>query len=240
MVDLKDKLVVVTGGARGIGAAIAEGCRGAGARVVCVDLRFCGDLHPDIESRELDITDAEAVDGFADDLRTRYGVVHGLVNNAGIARPNSLMDLDRQAWREVQEVDLLAPVAMVHALLRSFDDQASVVNVTSIRARRGFAGDLAYIAAKGGLEAATRAMAIELAPRGVRVNALAPGAIATEFNREALLVPEHRAEALARIPLGIFGRPADLAGAATFLLSPASSFITGATIVVDGGQTIRG
>jgi NAD(P)-dependent dehydrogenase (short-subunit alcohol dehydrogenase family) len=242
--SLAGRTVIITGGARGIGAAIAAGCHAAGATVHTLDV-LPADLPADPDGAtapwqhtRLDVTDAEAVAARLAELDTP---VDCLVNNAAVSRRTSVTDLDDVVLDQVYAVNLTAPIRLVRQLLPYLRTPgASIVNITSIRAVRGFAGDLAYITAKGGLDAATRAMAVELGPHGIRVNAVAPGAIETDLNRDVLARPGHRDRVLARIPLGRLGRPDDVAGAVVFLAGDAAAFVTGTVLTVDGGQCALG
>lgn len=235
--QLQGKHIVVTGAARGIGAAVAAAAHHAGAVVYALDRdKAPAGIH--WASYTVDVTDPAAVQAFVDGLP---GPVECLVNNAGISRKVPLEALDDEVWRAVHEVNLAAPVRLVRQFLPVLRTPgASIVNVTSIRGSRGFFGDAAYIAAKGGLDAATRALAVELGPAGIRVNAVAPGAVETELNREALSRPDHRERVLARIPLGRTGRPADVAGAVVFLAGEAADWLSGVVLPVDGGQLALG
>ncbi|MFD4022188.1 SDR family NAD(P)-dependent oxidoreductase [Streptomyces sp. NPDC058576] len=236
--SLADRTVVVTGAARGIGAGIAEGCLAAGAHVWALDTDEPAVRPGRWTSRVVDVTDAEAVEALLAELP---GPVDCLVNNAGINRRSPVADLPDDLWQAVHAVNLAAPVRMVRQFLpRLRTPGASVVNVSSIRGSVAFSGDVAYIAAKGGLDAATRALAVELGPLGIRVNSLAPGAVETELNREVLAVPGHRENVVQRIPLGRIGTPEDIAGAAVFLAGDASRFVTGVVLPVDGGQLALG
>lgn len=182
----------------------------------------------------VDVTDSDAVAGIAASLSR----VDCLVNNAAINRRALLSDLDDDLWRTVQEVNLAAPVRIIRQFLPILATPgASVVNVSSIRARRGFAADSAYIAAKGGIEAVTRALAVELGPSGIRVNAVAPGAIETDINAEVLADPAHRERVLNGVPLRRLGRPDDVAAAVLYLAGDGAAFVTGTVLTVDGGQT---
>ncbi|MFD6419902.1 SDR family NAD(P)-dependent oxidoreductase [Streptomyces sp. NPDC060194] len=234
---LDGKRVVVTGAARGIGAAIAAACHRAGADVVALDRDPSPSdtpypLHP------IDVTDAVAVDRLIAGLD---GPVDCLVNNAGINRRAPIAELAGETWSHVHQVNLASPVRLVQQFLPVLRTPgASVVNISSIRGSRGFPDDVAYIATKGGLDAATRALAVELGPRGVRVNSVAPGAIETELNREALADPVNRERATARIPLGRIGEPDEIAGPVVFLASDAARFVTGTVLTADGGQCAAG
>lgn len=235
------RTALVTGAARGIGAAIVTQLVADGLRVVALDRdwptgspEFRAD--PAVTRCRVDVSDLSALQEVVAGLE-RLDV---LVNNAGISRRAALEDLDETTWDAVHTINLRAPVALTREVLPLLGRGACVVNVSSLRATRGFAGDAAYIAAKGGLDAVTRALAVELGPRGVRVNAVAPGAIETELNAEILADPDHRQRVMSRIPLGRLGLAAEVAAATSFLASPAAAFVTGAVLAVDGGQGALG
>lgn len=236
---LHGRLVLITGAARGIGAAIALACHQAGATVVAVD-RDASDHAATWDTRVVDVTDVAAVDRLIAEIAAGHGTLDCLVNNAAISRKGGLDQLDDAAWDAVHAVNLKAPVQLVRAALPVLRAGSSIVNVSSIRARRGFAGDVAYLAAKGGLDSVTRGLAVELAPRGIRVNSVAPGAIETPMNTASLSDDAHKERVVARIPLGRLGSPADVAAAVVFLAGPSAGFITGAVLAVDGGQSASG
>ena len=236
---LEGKTVVITGAGRGIGLAIGAGCIAAGATVVAVNRSAV----PDVGFAHVvtvDLGDSEAAGVIAEELRERGLVPDVLINNAALSDKRPLEDVTDDQWARIMHVNLRSPHLLARALVPLMGSAGSIINVSSIRALRGFAGDSVYQASKGGLETLTKALAVELAPRGIRVNAIAPGAIRTDFNSAALADETHRAIALAAIPLGRFGEVDDVVGAALYLASDLASFVTGSTLVVDGGQSIRG
>lgn len=236
---LAGKTVVIAGAGRGIGLALGIGCLGAGATVVAVnrgpvpDVGFSHVVRVDLGEENAPVVVGRRLSdlGVAPDV---------LINNAAVGDKRPLDDVTAEQWMQIMSVNLRAPHLLARELVPLMGGTGSIINISSIRARRGFAGDSVYQASKGGLEALTKALAVELAPRGIRVNAIAPGAIVTDFNRAALADEAHRARALGSIPLGRFGAVDDVVGAALYLGSELSGFVTGATLVVDGGQSIRG
>jgi 3-oxoacyl-[acyl-carrier protein] reductase len=237
--DLTGRTVWCTGAASGIGLAIADLARTAGARVARLDRAFSGIGAAGEEQLTvgLDVGDARAIAAAAAALDARGWAPDVLVNCAGIARDAMSWRLDDDAWDEVVAVDLGGPFRMARAVVPGMRARRSgaIVNIASINGLRGKAGQANYSAAKGGLIALTRTLARELGPSGVRVNVVAPGFIETPMT--AGLPAEVRLRAVGETALGHAGRPQDVAAAALFLASPLAAHITGQVLVVDGGQT---
>jgi 3alpha(or 20beta)-hydroxysteroid dehydrogenase len=220
------RIVVVTGAASGIGAAVAAHAVGAGATVYGVDVTACDGV------RAFDVTDAGAWMALSDDLRTRHGVLHGLVNCAGITWRARVGDLARDDFLHVLDVNLVGPTLGIQAMSPLMTAGGSVVNIGSLAAFTGHY-PAAYTASKWALRGLTHAAATELGPRGIRVNLVHPGFIETPMTASAPAA--FRTAALNQTPLGRAGSIGDVSGLVTFLLSDAAAFITGAEIPVDGG-----
>jgi len=236
---LAGRTVVIAGAGRGIGLAIGAGFIAAGATVVAVNRSPV----PDIgfaHALQVDLGEPDAARVVVDALGERGLVPDVLINNAALSDKRPLDDVTEEQWARIMHVNLRSPHLLSRALVPLMERGGSIINISSIRALRGFAGDSVYQASKGGLETLTKALAVELAPRGIRVNAIAPGAIRTDFNSAALADESYRAIALAAIPLGRFGEVGDVVGAALYLAGDLAGFVTGSTLVVDGGQSIRG
>jgi len=229
--DLKGRHTLVTGASRGIGAAIAVGLAAAGALVTGISRSGAGPAG--ILHRGCDVADSEAVRRVLEGLEQLDILVHA----AGISLPEG----DQvERFRETVEIDLIAPYMMTVAalpLLRK-SRAASVIHVTSINSQRGFPNNPGYVAAKAGLAGLTRALAVDLAP--IRVNAVAPGYVRTEMTAKSHADPALRAKRQRHTMLDRWGEPEDLVGAAIFLASGASAYITGQEIFVDGGWTANG
>jgi 3alpha(or 20beta)-hydroxysteroid dehydrogenase len=240
---LQDKVVVVTGGARGQGAAEVTALARAGATVLTTDV-LDGDGEPlaaaltadglAVTYRHLDVRDADGWTALAHELRARHGQVHGLVNNAGVAGRDRLPHVDREVWERTLAINVTGPMLAIQALVPLMPAGASIVNVCSVAAISGHVA-AAYTASKWALRGLSRAASLELGPRGIRVNAVMPGLIETPLMANAS--PAFRAAALAEIPLGRTGTVDDIAPLVVFLVGDASSYMTGAELVVDGGMT---
>ena len=181
----------------------------------------------------LDVSDRAACDALAG----KVGPISILVNNAGIIRRGKLeADTARADWDATMAVNLDGPYNMVTAFLAQLKaTKGSVINIGSIQSFVALPNSAAYTTSKGGVRALTKALAIELSPQGVRVNAIAPGMIATPLNAAARQNPDYMANFSQRIPLGRLGDPADIAGPAVFLASDLARYVTGVTLPVDGG-----
>jgi NAD(P)-dependent dehydrogenase (short-subunit alcohol dehydrogenase family) len=233
---LADRVIVVTGGAGGIGLAIARAALAEGARVVIADpIAPPEDLAREVEWRSVDVTDHPAVSAMFTDVQRRYGSLGGLVNNAGILHSGTVESLTATEWDRVMRVNLDAVFFGVQAALPHFDDGATVVNIASTSAFLAGREQAAYEASKAGVVMLTRSLAVALAPR-VRVNAVAPGLIDTPLTRRLFgSAAAFEARVREKIPLGRAGRPEEVAEAVLFLSAPESRYITGETLLVDGG-----
>jgi 2-deoxy-D-gluconate 3-dehydrogenase len=242
--SLAGRTAVVTGGGRGLGAGISEALLAAGADVVVLARREVPEelaktaarLGRAIEHVAVDLADADAVDAAVDEVLARHRV-DVLVNNAGVQERHPAAEFPLEAWDRVLDVNL----RVVFRLAQRFGGpmlergEGAIVNLASLLSFQGGLNVAAYAASKGGVAQLTKALANEWAARGVRVNAVAPGYMATDMN-EALLNDPVRLEQLSvRIPAGRWGRPEDIGNVVVFLASPAAAYVHGQVLAVDGG-----
>lgn len=243
---LDGKKALVTGAARGLGKAIADGLAESGATVYgtsrdaesarVISERYGTPAFP------VDITEPTQILQFAHDLMRESGGIDLLVNNAGVNVPKPAVELTTEDWDTVFDTNLKGSFFLTTALARHWiknGTQGAIVNVSSQAGIVGIEERAAYGTSKAGLIHLTKILALEWAPAGIRVNAVAPTFVRTELTASTLSRPDWAAELLSRIPIGRFGEPEDIAGAVAFLLSDAASLITGHTMAIDGGYTIR-
>ena len=243
--DLNGKVAIVTGAGSGIGHAIAERFAAAGASV-CVnylgyeeEAKALAQRLPKAIALKADVSKVGEVQALVDTTVRELGSVDVLVNNAGIERSAPFLDIDEATWDLVLDVDLKGAFLCAQAcgrVMRDLGKGGSIVNISSIHEDVAFPGYTPYCAAKGGLRLMMRNAALELAPFKIRVNNVAPGAIATPINARTLNDPEKVATLQRIIPLTRMGRPEEVAEVALFLASDASSYVTGSTYYVDGGM----
>lgn len=244
MIDLSGKVALVTGGSRGIGAAIAHAMAAQGATVVAAargqNARGVAEeivaLGGRAEAVSLDVTDRDKLDKVILDVIDRHQRIDILVNNAGIARDQLLMRMKRPDWDAVIETNLTAAFMCSQAVLRPMVKQrwGRIINISSVVGQMGNAGQVNYAASKAGLIGMAKALAREVASRGITVNVIAPGLIDTDMTRA--LVSQSTEAWASQIPLGRLGTPQDVAWAVCFLASDEAAYITGQVLAVNGGM----
>lgn len=246
--QLEGKVCVVTGGGRGIGRGITERFLAEGARVAilqrsAVDQELAA--REDVLALSVDMTDVAGLPAALGAVADAFGGIDVLVNNAGMMAEHPLEDLTPEAWDRMMAVNTKAPVFLTQAALPHLKARGggSIVNIGSIEGLGANPGHIAYATAKAAIHGMTRAMAVDLGSDGIRCNAIAPGWIDTDLSDEYLDRGPDPAGARASLdaihPIGRVGKPQDVGDLAVFLVGDGSSFLTGETIVLDGGRTAR-
>ena len=240
---LDGKVALITGAASGLGAAIATALAQAGAQVAVHGNRrpaneTAASIGPNATAFQADLSTTEGATALFNAVHAHYGRVDILINNAGTIHRDAAIDTTLESWQQVLQVNLTSVFQLSQLVARDLitrNAPGKIVNIASLLSFQGGIRVPAYAASKGGVAQLTKALANEWAAHGIQVNAIAPGYIATS-NTELLQSDETRnRQILERIPAGRWGQPHDLAGAALFLASAASNYVTGTVLTVDGG-----
>ncbi len=244
-VSLQNKTVLITGGTRGIGRAMTEATAQAGANVIATYMSneaaaqdFIGSLRSKglkVHGIKMDVRNSQQVDEALATMESEHGPVHVLINNAGIVKDDLILSMEDEAWSDVINTNLGGVFNVTRAVARQMlrARSGNIINISSVAASRPGRGQVNYAASKGGVEAVTKALAVELAPRNVRVNCIAPGVITTDMSKDVRDAAGDKI--LESVLLKRFGNPEDIANMAVFMASDMSSYITGEVIHIDGG-----
>lgn len=244
-VSLKGKNVLITGGLRGIGRAMTEAVAKSGGRVIATYVsnpNAAQDLIGSFKAQglevhgcKLDVRNSKDVDAAVAQLESEIGPIDVLINNAGIVKDDLILSMEDDSWSDVINTNLGGAFNVTRAVARQMvrARKGNIINISSVAASRPGRGQVNYAASKGGVEAVTKALAVELAPRNIRVNCIAPGVITTDMSQEVRDAAGDKI--LESILLKKFGAPEDIANMAVFLASDLASYITGEIIHIDGG-----
>ncbi|GED72036.1 glucose-1-dehydrogenase [Brevibacillus reuszeri] len=252
--SFRDKVAIVTGAGSGNGRAIALQFLAEGAKVVIADINVDGanetvSLSPQGDNAfvvKVNVTKKAEVESMIAQTIEHFGKLDILINNAGIVKFSTFLEIEEEEWDLVHDVNLKAPFLCSQAAAKEMiksNTRGRIINITSVEAHRivSSSGHCQphYNSSKGGLNLLTKAIALELAPHGITVNSVAPGVVETPFTAKGLENPEIKAWILDRVPVGRVATPNDIANAVLFLAKAESEYVTGATLFVDGGWTIH-
>jgi 3-oxoacyl-[acyl-carrier protein] reductase len=241
---LKDQVAIVTGSGRGIGRAIAEALMAEGARIVISDInpettetttKELKGQGGDVLGVPCNVTDTASIEKLVEEVTKQWGRIDILVNNAGITRDNLCMRMSEDEWQAVIDTNLTSAFKMTKPIIKVMTKQrfGRIINIASTTGVHGNPGQVNYAAAKGGIIAFTKTVALEYASRGITSNAVAPGFIDTPMTQK--LGEENIKKFVEKIPAGRMGTPSDIAQAVVYLASPGASYVTGQVIEVNGG-----
>ena len=247
--DLTDKIAVITGASRGLGRAMAVGMAQAGATIVAIgrDHKALSETVGEISKingtakvYSVDVCNAQAVHKMVDEVIEKFGRIDILVNNAGISAMKKTTEISQAEWHQVIDTNLNSVFSLCQAVGNQMIAQAQgvIINIASVLGKMASNRSLHYCASKAAIIQMTKALALEWAPFNIRVNCIAPGFFKTDMTKVQQKDERHRSFLMHKIPFRRFGRPEEIVGSALFLSSAASTYMTGATLFVDGGYTI--
>ncbi len=243
----QNRLAIVTGGASGIGRAITEKFIGNNILTVIIGrdqqkLKMAKEkLGKLCVPMACNLNDLSALPGLVEQIKNQYGHIDILVNNAGINLKKDFAKVSDEEFQQVIQTNVTAVFALSREVAKKMipRGQGIIINISSMAAQYGLPKVIAYSASKAAIEGMTRAMAVELSPKGIRINCIAPGFISTDMSARALNGDKERMQkVLSRTPMGELGKPSDIADAALFLVSDAAKYITGVVLPVDGGNSV--
>jgi NAD(P)-dependent dehydrogenase (short-subunit alcohol dehydrogenase family) len=244
---MNNQIAIVTGGGSGIGLAIAEKFVSSGIKTIIIGrseekLKTAQEKLGSLCSViSFDLTELTGIPALVNKIYADYGEIDILVNNAGINMKKEFTEVTDEDFQRIILTNLNSIFALSREVVKRMiqNGKGSIINISSMASQYGIPKVIAYSASKSAIEGMTRAMAVELSPKGIRVNCIAPGFIATEMSAKALNNdPERKGKAMGRTPMGVLGEPADIGDAAVFLGTDASKYITGVVLPVDGGNSI--
>lgn len=241
------KIALVTGGGSGLGFAIAKAFTGAGITTIIAGrdreklAKAAKELGENCHARSCDVSDFESLPSFVADLVQEFGQIDILVNNAGINQKKAFTEVTTEEFQQILNTNVTGVFVLSREVVKEMLNRKKgcIIHISSMAAQYGIPKVIAYSASKTAIDGMTRAMAVELSPHGIRVNAIAPGFIYSAMTAKALdSDPERKARVMARTPMGQMGQPQDIGAAALYLASDAAAYVTGVVLPVDGGNSI--